>query len=273
MVAGPALNSLFSVIIPTYDEVRNIGRMIDRLRSLYPGIEILVMDDNSKDGTIDLVRTLAGDDQKVRLVVRNPADRGLTAAVMEGIAHAKTPYFMVMDADFQHPPEVLAGIMASLDKGADIVIGKRHHKEALRWKRRVSSDAAQMLASAYLRSKRQPHPRDIMSGLFGGRTEMCQEVLRTKGDSFERKGFKVLFDLLKFIPRGSRIEEVEYEFGDRAGGESKLSSTIIISILRQCGAPGRGMAYLVDQILLNRSGQVMLFTLFMLLVVIVIFLQ
>jgi dolichol-phosphate mannosyltransferase len=178
-----------------------------------------------------------------------------------------------MDADFQHPPEVLKEIMASLDGGADLVIGKRHHKEALRWKRRVSSDAAQHLAHTYLWSKRQPHPSDIMSGLFGARTKMSQEVLREKGPNFERQGFKVLFDLLKYVPRNSRVEEVGYDFGDRAGGESKLSSTIITSILRQCGVPGKTMAYLADQLILNPSGQVMLFTLFALIVAIVIFLD
>jgi dolichol-phosphate mannosyltransferase len=273
MVAGPALKSLFSVIIPTYDEVRNIGRMIGHLQELYPGIKVLVMDDNSKDGTIDLVRSMAATNADIELVVRDPADRGLTAAVMDGIQRVATPFYVVMDADFQHPPEVLDGIMSSLEGGADLVIGKRHHKEALRWKRRVSSDAAQLLAHTYLWSKRQPHPSDIMSGLFGARTAMSQQVLREHGSGFERKGFKVLFDLLKFVPRSTMVEEVGYQFGDRAGGESKLSSTIITSILRQCGAPGKAMAYLADQIILNRSGQVMLFTLFALVVAIVIFLN
>ncbi|MBI0584501.1 MAG: glycosyltransferase [Methanomassiliicoccus sp.] len=272
MVERPAQNSLFSVIIPTYDEVRNIEVMIARLQELYPGIKVLVMDDNSKDGTIEVVTAIAAKDQDVSIVVRDPVDRGLTAAVMDGITKVRTPYYIVMDADFQHPPETLEDIMLSLTEGADLVIGRRHHKETLRWKRRVSSDAAQCLAHFYLWVHRQPHPGDIMSGLFGAETKLSQRILGEKGGKFERKGFKVLFDLLKFVPPGARVEEVQYQFGDRAGGESKLSSTIITSILRQCGYMGKAMAYLADTLILNRSGQMVLLTLIALLAVIVLFL-
>lgn len=272
MVARPAQNSLFSVIIPTYDEVRNIERMIARLLDLYPGIQVLVMDDNSRDGTIDAVSSIAAREHDVRLVVRAPEDRGLTAAVMEGIARVTTPYFIVMDADFQHPPEVLADIISALEGGSDVVIGRRQHKEALSWRRRLSSDAAQFLAYTYLRTHRRPHPRDIMSGLFGARTSICQDVVSRHGGEFERRGFKVLFDLLKFVPRGTSVQEVPYQFGDRAGGASKLSSTIITSILRQCGLPGKGVAYIADRMFFNRSGQVVLLTLVALMGVIIIIL-
>lgn len=261
LVAWPAQNSLFSVIIPTYNEVRNIDRMIARLLELYPGIKVLVMDDNSNDGTIDAVATIAAREPNVTLLVREPGDRGLTAAVMEGITKVITPYYVVMDADFQHPPEILGSIMSALQEGADLVVGRRQHKGALNWRRRLSSDAAQCLAHSYLRMHRQPHPGDIMSGLFGARTEMSQKIVEEKGGVFERRGFKVLFDLLKFVPRKIVVAEVDYQFGDRAEGASKLSSTIITSILRQCGLPGKGVAYIADRVFLNRSGQVVLLTL------------
>lgn len=270
MVARPAQNSLFSVIIPTYDEVCNIERMIARLLVLYPGIQVLVMDDNSRDGTIDVVSSIAARERAVRLFVRAPEDRGLTAAVMEGIGRVTTPYFIVMDADFQHPPEVLADIMSALEGGADMVVGRRQHKEALNWRRRLSSDAAQFLAHTYLRAHRRPHPGDIMSGLFGARTGECQEIASTHGGEFERRGFKVLFDLLKFAPRSTSVREIPYLFGDRASGASKLSPTIITSILRQCGTLGKGAAYVADRVFLNRSGQVALLTLVALLGVIIV---
>ncbi len=272
LVARPTQNSLFSIIIPTYNEVRNIDRMVARLIELYPGAKVLVMDDNSNDGTIDAVASIQAREPAVTLVVRQPGDRGLTAAVMEGITKVSTPYYVVMDADFQHPPEILGSIMSALEGGADLVVGKRQHKEALNWKRRLSSDAAQCLAHSYLRMHRQPHPEDIMSGLFGARTEMSQKIVEEKGEVFERRGFKVLFDLLKFVPRKITVAEVQYQFGDRAGGASKLSSTIITSILRQCGLPGKGAAYVADRVFLNRSGQVVFLTLVALMGVIVIIL-
>jgi dolichol-phosphate mannosyltransferase len=273
LVVRPAQNSLFSIIIPTYDEVRNIDRMIARLRELYPGIRVLIMDDNSKDGTIDLVNSISAREPSVSLIVREPNDRGLTAAVMDGIVRTDTPYYIVMDADFQHPPESLRKIMSALEDGADLVIGKRQHKEALGWRRKVSSNAAQLLAHTYLRVHHKPHPTDIMSGLFGGRTILSQTIVGENSEVFERKGFKILFDLLKFVPDGVRVEEVQYTFGDRAGGQSKLSSTIIISILRQCGLLGRGAAYVADRVLFNRSGQVALLTLVALMGVIIIILS
>ncbi|MDW5561792.1 MAG: glycosyltransferase [Methanomassiliicoccus sp.] len=273
LVVRPAKNSLFSIIIPTYDEVRNIDRMIIRLLELYPGVKVLVLDDNSKDGTIEAVTALEASKKDVSLVIRDPGDRGLTAAVMDGIARTTTPYYIVMDADFQHPPETLAEIMAALEGGADMVIGKREHKEALNWKRRTSSDAAQFLAHTYLRMHRQPHPDDIMSGLFGARTDMSQKIVTENGILFEKKGFKVLFDLLKFVPRDITVAEVHYQFGDRADGESKLSSTIITSILRQCGLPGKCVAYVADRVFLKRSGQVVLLTLVALMGVIMIILS
>lgn len=271
MVGAPVDYQLFSTIIPTYDEVENIGKMIARLTELYPGMRILVMDDNSKDGTVELVRTVALTNKNVVLVVRDPADRGLTASVMDGIARVTTPYYLVMDSDFQHPPEVLGDLMAALLTGPALVIGKRFHKEALKGSRRISSDSAQFLAHSYLYVHRQPHPKDIMSGLFGAKTVMSQDILRTKGGRFERKGFKVLFDILKFMPKEATCAEVEYQFGDRHMGESKLSPIVISSILRQCGGGGKALAVLANMFLLKRSGQVALITIFVLLLAIAIF--
>lgn len=228
----------FSVILPVYNEAENIEKMISTLDGLYPGIRILVMDDNSKDDTIKICRDIESRNERVKLFVRAPEDRGLTASVAEGIVCAETPYFIVMDADFQHPPEILKCIMGELSNGSDLVIGKRTQKNALSTARRIYSDAAQGLAAFYLKFNGQPLSHDIMSGLFGSRTEMCQKIVEKNGENFERPGFKVLFDLLKFIDPDSTVSEVEYMFGNRAGGESKLNGSIIVSVLRQCGKTG-----------------------------------
>ena len=271
MVGEPVDSRQYSAIIPTFNEVENIGKMIGRLSELYPGMKVLVMDDNSKDGTIELVRSISSTNPDVSLIVREPNDRGLTASVMDGIARVGTPYYLVMDSDFQHPPEVLKDLMASLAAGSDLVIGRRFHKEALKGSRRFSSDTAQTLAHFYLRIHHQPHPGDIMSGLFGAKTALSQAIVREKGDRFERKGFKVLFDILKFVPKDVTCSEVIYQFGDRKGGESKLSPIVVSSILRQCGAGGKAMAVLANLFLLKRTGQVALIGIFVVIVAIVLF--
>ncbi|NLT38243.1 MAG: glycosyltransferase [Methanomassiliicoccus sp.] len=266
-------NELFTTIIPTYEEVKNIGQMIGRLSELYSGMNILVMDDGSKDGTVQAVEDIASRDPHVRIVVRDGRVRGLTASVVDGILITTTPFYLVMDADFQHPPEVLKDMMLELDRGAGMVIGKRHHKQALKGSRRVSSDAAQTMAHLYLRLHRQPHPQDIMSGLFGSHTKSSQEIIEKHGKSFESKGYKVLFDLLKFVPKDCTVKEVEYQFGNRRDGASKLSPLVITSILRQCGVLGKMAAALANTFILKRSGQVMLLSMFVLLLVAAVFIS
>lgn len=239
----------FSVILPTFNEAENIEKMTLTLLKLYPGIRILVMDDNSQDETISICKELEKTIPQFRIFVRDPKDKGLTASAMEGIVRSETEFYIVMDSDFQHPPEILKALMEKLLDGADMVIGKRSKKDALSMGRRFSSDVAQCIAAFYLTFISQPRSKDIMSGLFGGRTETCRRVINEKNDEFERVGFKILFDMLKFIDPKSKISEVEYEFGSRAGGESKINSTIIVSVLRQCGTFGKSCASIADVVL------------------------
>lgn len=239
----------FSVILPTFNEAENIEKMASTLFGLYPGIKVLVMDDNSQDGTIEICREIEKNNADFRINVRDIKDKGLTASAMEGIVKSETEYYIVMDSDFQHPPAILRKLMEELLSGSDMVIGRRSEKGALSTGRRLSSDAAQYLAAFYLCFIGQQGSKDIMSGLFGGRTEMCRKVIQEKDQEFERMGFKILFDLLKFINPEAKITEVEYEFGARAGGESKISSTIIISVLRQCGVFGKGCASIANAVL------------------------
>jgi len=228
-----------TVILPTYNEAENIGRMISCLRGSYPNFKILVMDDNSKDGTIDIVNGVAGTDGNVRIIVRDPADKGLTASTAHGITETDTEFFINMDSDFQHPPSALENIYKELTSGADLVIGLRTDREALPFKRRIASLIADSMANFTLRFRGKKSSSDIMSGLFGGRTDVFADVVRTHGKEFEMRGFKILFDLLKYAPYDITVKESPYEFGERQGGESKIGSKIIFSVLRQCGILGK----------------------------------
>lgn len=236
--------------MPTYNEEANIGNIIVTLRTLYPEFRILVMDDNSKDRTGEIVNGLMEKDPLLGLVVRDPSDKGLSASVMEGITLVETEFFINMDSDFQHPPESLADIYSKLLGGADLCIGVRKDRTSLssfgRW---VGSWAAHFLACLTLKLNGKKISKDIMSGLFGGKTKIFSPVIEENGDKFERTGFKILFDLMKHAPADISVAESEFEFGERAGGESKIGGKIIISILRQCDGWGRFIAKILTPVL------------------------
>ena len=245
MAASGRDPALFTVILPTRNEVQNIRGMVDSLLDLYPGINVLVVDDNSIDGTVEEVQDLARSHPTVKLVVRDPQDRGLTASLMDGIVAVETEHFIVMDADFQHPPASVGDVIEKLSAGHVMVVGTRNNIRAMKATRRLASWGANFIARSYLVAHRKCRPHDLMSGFFGGDAATWKGVIQKDGERFERQGFKILFDLMKFSPPGTRVAEVRYDFGERSGGRSKLDSKVIISLLRQCGMPGRFLAALV----------------------------
>ena len=237
-----------TVILPTYNEEDNIGRMIVCLLEMYPDAAILVMDDNSADNTRSIVEGLMQKYANVRFISRDKDDKGLSASIFHGIMETETEFFINMDSDFQHPPSAVKDIFERLSAGADLVIGVRKDRTALKFKRWVLSWIVHMMADITLKFNGKQSSSDIMSGLFGGRTDLFREVIRTYEKEFERRGFKALFDLLKFAPDGIRIEETEFEFGKRYGGESKIGSNILFSLFRQCGRLGKFTAGVLSKI-------------------------
>ena len=239
-----------TVILPTYNEEANIGHMVDVLREMYPDFHVLVMDDNSKDDTQKLVLERAAKDPNVRLVVRDPEDRGLSASIFEGIMKTETKYFVNMDADFQHPPEAVGRIYQQLTEGSELSIGVREDRTSLssfgRW---VGSWGAHYLAAFTLKLHNRQISSDIMSGLFGGDAALCQKVIEQDSENFQMKGFKALFDLMKYVPEDIKLTEVKFKFGERQGGESKLSGGIIVSLLKQCDAWGTFLAKIASKVL------------------------
>jgi dolichol-phosphate mannosyltransferase len=245
----------FSIVLPTLNESDNILPMMETLDGLYPNATIIVVDDNSKDGTAQIALEFGKRRGRVKVVQRDPSDKGLTASIVDGIMHVDTKYFVVLDADFQHPPETIASLIKELINGNDLAIGVRQDKMELSFTRKWASIAAHSMAISYLYSKRQPTSKDTMSGFFAGRSDLCQKVIEEKSSKFERAGFKALFDLLKFLPRDIKIAEVKFKFNSRRAGESKLSSRVILSIMRQCGVGGKILAYTSTFFLTNMMGR------------------
>ncbi|MCH8907236.1 MAG: glycosyltransferase [Candidatus Heimdallarchaeota archaeon] len=212
-----------TVIIPTLNEEENIGRLCETIRLLIPQILIIVVDDGSTDNTRELARH-SGDyvtviDRSNREIV------GLTASIKEGIENCKTEYFMTIDGDFQHPPESLLDAIKCLLDDPDVIIGFRIKVEDWPFTRKLMSFTAQFLAHFSLRLRHRQIPKDVMSGFFGGKVEVFLPLL--ENNVLALKGYKLLFDILKILPRRTKIKQFGYVFKNREFGDSKIGKTQI----------------------------------------------
>ncbi len=227
---GPAVS--LSMIVPTYNEARNIREMVRRLtelldRSLPDQYEIVVVDDNSPDGTAELALQLTAQYPQLR-VMRRELERGLSTAVIRGWQAARGEVLAVIDADLQHPPEVTVQLCAEMDRGADLAVASRHIEGGgvSDWSalRRVLSRAAQLIGLVIL-PEVVGRVSDPMSGYFMVRRSVIQGV------ELSPLGYKILIEV---IGRGQCrwIGEVPYVFRERVEGESKVSRKVYIDYLR-----------------------------------------
>jgi len=216
-----------TVIIPTLNESDNIGKLLDCIERLYPGISVVVADDGSKDGTRDIVLGKHGTNGKITLLDRSAKPHGLTASVVDAICSVATSRFVVIDADFQHPPEKIGEIISLLEE-ADLVVGTRIKVENWGLSRQFMSIVATTLGKISLFLHRSASCNDIMSGFFGARTALARHYIEASPSAFAGSGYKVLFDLLKLLPRKTRVCQVPYTFANRSEGTSKISTRHIV---------------------------------------------
>jgi dolichol-phosphate mannosyltransferase len=209
-----------TIVIPTLNEEKNIGRLVDFLHSRYPQIKVVVADDGSRDKT----QAIAQNQGAVVLDRTYNKIKGISAAVVHALKLVQTENLIVIDADFQHPPEKIKEIVEKLDY-KDIVIGTRSSvPKDWGFVRKLQSDLANFLANLRLNRK----VKDPMSGFFGVKTGLFR---RTYKKNFELKCFKILFNILK-NNRKPKIGYVYYDFNLRQGGQSKISKKHIYYFLR-----------------------------------------
>lgn len=220
-----------TLLIPTFNEEESIKGTLDYVLRLYPDINIIIADEGSTDRTHELVKPYCND--RVQLLDRTYATyHGLTVSIMEAAMLVKTPYFIVMDADLQHPPEKLKEIHAMLLAGKDVVVGARPSlpKE---WSffRRTQSNIANWLAQIRLLLTGKCTP-DPISGFFGGRTDLFQNVIQQYEHRFVKEGFKILVDYLKLLPKSTKVGIVHFTFRMRENGTSKIGKKHVIAHLK-----------------------------------------
>jgi dolichol-phosphate mannosyltransferase len=209
--------STIDVVVPTFREALNIPLLVQRLAVLkssqVPHLHLTIVDDNSRDGTEEVVQRL--NLPWVSLIVRT-TDRGLSPAVLEGLNRTSGDVIVVMDADLSHPPEAIPRMLDELDQGSDFVVGSRYTEGGVtddnwglfRW---LNSRVATLLARPFASIK------DPMSGFFA-----LRRATYSKADFLNPIGYKIGLELLVKC-RCSRVSEVPIAFTDRIHGESKLS--------------------------------------------------
>jgi dolichol-phosphate mannosyltransferase len=219
-----------AVVLPTYNERKNLRPMIDRLDQALAEIrwEAIYVDDNSPDGTADEARAIALTDPRVR-VIHRIGRRGLASAAIEGMLATAAPHVAVMDADHQHDPALLPAMLAAVASGEhDIAVGSRFAEGASTeaWGRpdRVKASG---LANAIARRVTGVTLSDPMSGFF----LLKAETLRANANRLSGVGFKILLDILATVDEPLRVKEIPMSFAARAEGESKLDRTVVFEFL------------------------------------------
>lgn len=222
---GPEL----SVIVPTFNERDNVTVLYRRLEATLANVawEVVFVDDNSPDGTSDVVRALALKDSRVRCI-RRIGRRGLSGACIEGILASSAPYAAVIDADLQHDETQLPKMLLLLasDK-ADLVVGSRYiegYKSEGFNKQRAGASA---LATKFARKMLRVEIADPMSGFFMVRRDRFEQL----APKLSVHGFKILLDLVASANGNLRTVEIPYTFGARQHGESKLDSMVALDFL------------------------------------------
>ena len=219
-----------AVILPTLNERANLRRLVDRLDAALAGIswEAIFVDDNSPDGTSDEARAISLADPRVR-VIQRIGRRGLASAAIEGMCATAAPVVAVMDADHQHDPVLLPGMLAAINSGDyDLAYASRFAEGASTeaWGRpdRVKASG---FANAIARKVTGVDLTDPMSGYFMLRAE----TLRADAARLSGVGFKILLDILATVEQPLRVKEFPLTFAARAEGESKLDRTVVFEFL------------------------------------------
>ena len=224
-VSGPE----FSIVIPTFNESGNIAELIRRIGSTLEGVawEAIVVDDDSSDGTAEIVKGIAQRDHRVRCIHRI-GRRGLSTACIEGFLSSSALYLAVIDGDLQHDEALLPAMLEKLRSGeVDIVVGSRYVPGGGvgGWDERRAqlSRLSTIVAKKTLRVTLS----DPMSGFFALRRKVLHEVVR----DLSGVGFKILLDIFASSARPLRFCELPYQFRSRQAGESKVSGTVALDFL------------------------------------------
>ncbi len=219
------------IVLPTYQEADNLAEVLRRVRTAAPWADVLVVDDNSPDGTADIAKVVAHELGRIDVLVR-PGKSGLGSAYRAGFKEGLARGYDVlveMDSDLSHDPSALPSLLQGIEEGADLVIGSRYVPGGTipRWSflRRALSKWGNRYAAAALRLD----VRDATSGFRAYRADALAsvDIDRVRADGY---GFQIEM-AYRIAQTGGRVVEVPIEFIDREQGTSKMSTRIVVEAL------------------------------------------
>lgn len=219
---------MISIVVPSYNEKDNVRPLVERIHGALGNIshEIIFVDD-STDETPEVLKEVSENDSMVRYHHRTD-EKGLATAVVKGFSLAKGDYVAVMDADLQHPPEVLVDMYLAMEAGAHMAIPSRFipggSDGGLDLWRKFVSGTARYMGKIVLPCLRKI--TDPTSGLFMIRRELL------KGAKLNPIGWKIMIEVLAMC-KVSKVLETPYVFHDREAGESKLSTKVTLQYIKQ----------------------------------------
>jgi len=215
-----------TVILPTFNERDNLPVIVERIGRAFEGVdwEILVVDDNSPDGTSAVARMLGGNDRRIRCI-RRVGRRGLAGACIEGMLASQAAYVAVMDADLQHDETLLTAMLKKLREGAtDLVVASRYIEGKTGTGFSAGRARASHWSTALARRLLKVELTDPMSGFFMIRRELVDAM----APRLSTQGFKILLDIAATGQGQLRIAELPFTFGARLHGESKLDARVAL---------------------------------------------
>ncbi len=214
------------IIIPTYNERDNLPNLCEQVLSALPSADLLIVDDNSPDGTGKLADELSAANPRISVLHRS-GKLGLGTAYIAGFRHALSkgyPYIFEMDADFSHDPVYLPALLAAAKDGAGVVIGSRRVPGGGTENWGLSRQIISAGGSLYARTILGLGVRDLTSGFKCFRREVLEAIdldaVRSNGYSFQ------IEMTYRAVRKGFSVAEVPIIFIDRRAGQSKMSSKI-----------------------------------------------
>jgi dolichol-phosphate mannosyltransferase len=205
-------------------EAGNIRGLLDHVRTVLDphgfDYQILVVDDDSCDGTAEIVTEAGREDPRVNLLIRK-GQRGLSGAILHGWRHSDAEILGVMDADLQHPPELLPALLSAIYAGSDLAIGSRYTPGGALggWSRSRKLFSAAAVWATWPIQRTGLRAKDPMSGFFLVRRDCLERV------AFQQSGFKLLLEIL-VRARIQSVEEIPFSFGLRYRGASKANMKV-----------------------------------------------
>jgi len=220
----------FTIIIPTYQEAANIPELVKRIANVdfdKRSFEVLLVDDDSQDGSREMICHLSREYPWLKMIVRDK-QRDLSQSIIQGFKEARYPILVTMDADLSHPPEKIAMMLTLLDQpDVDMVIGSRYIKGGsvdTNWPfiRKLTSRTAAWIARIFLLSP----VKDPLSGFLA-----MKKSTFIAGDTLKPIGWKIGLELMVKC-RCKNIQEIPIHFSERCRGKSKLNMRISVAYLR-----------------------------------------